>query len=54
LVSALPPGRIFIEVRESNVPARALYEASGFTVCGRRQGYYRSSSEDGIVMELQK
>ena len=54
LVGALPPGRIFIEVRESNRAARTLYETSGFSVCGRRRGYYQFPSEDGIVMELQK
>jgi len=54
LVNALPPGRIFIEVRGSNAAARALYEASGFRVCGRRRGYYQMPGEDGIVMELQK
>jgi ribosomal-protein-alanine N-acetyltransferase len=54
LVGLLPAGRVFIEVRESNVAARALYEASGFSVCGKRRGYYDSPDEDGIVMELQK
>ena len=54
LLGALPAGRIFIEVRESNAAARALYEGSGFTVIGRRRGYYHSPDEDGIVMALQK
>lgn len=54
LVGALPAGHVFIEVRESNLAARALYEASGFTVSGRRRGYYQAPYEDGIVMELQK
>ena len=32
--------RIFLEVRHNN-PAMQLYEACGFTVVGRRPGYYR-------------
>ena len=54
LVSALPAGRVFIEVRASNAAAQALYAASGFTVIGRRRGYYQSPPEDGIVMQLEK
>ncbi len=54
LVESMPGGRLFIEVRESNGGARALYERAGFTVLGRRRGYYHSPEEDGIVMELQK
>ncbi|MBI2688573.1 MAG: GNAT family N-acetyltransferase [Acidobacteria bacterium] len=54
LLAVLPQGLIFIEVRESNVAARNLYENAGFTVIGRRRGYYHSPPEDGIVMELQK
>lgn len=54
LMEALPAGRIFIEVRESNGAARALYESSGFAASGRRRRYYYSPDEDGIVMELQK
>jgi ribosomal-protein-alanine N-acetyltransferase len=30
----------FLEVRESNAAARALYERAGFTVNGRRKNYY--------------
>lgn len=54
LVSALPAGRVFLEVRESNPAALALYGNNGFTVCGRRRRYYQSPVEDGIVMEMQK
>jgi [ribosomal protein S18]-alanine N-acetyltransferase len=32
---------IFLEVEESNQPARALYERAGFSVVGRRERYYR-------------
>jgi ribosomal-protein-alanine N-acetyltransferase len=54
LVGALPGGRVYLEVRESNKAAIALYASSGFSVCGRRRRYYQSPEEDGIVMELQK
>ncbi len=54
LVEALPAGRVFLEVRASNLAARGLYESSGFAVLGVRRGYYQAPSEDGIVMELQK
>jgi [ribosomal protein S18]-alanine N-acetyltransferase len=31
---------VFLEVDESNVPARRLYRRAGFRDVGRRQGYY--------------
>ena len=34
---------IYLEVAEDNAAARQLYETEGFTVIGRRQGYYRRS-----------
>jgi ribosomal-protein-alanine N-acetyltransferase len=42
-----------LEVRESNMPARNLYKASGFTVSAKIPGYY--FDEDAIVytMDLQ-
>jgi ribosomal-protein-alanine N-acetyltransferase len=42
----------FLEVRESNMPARSLYGKLGFRQIGRRKGYYRETGEDAIVMEL--
>jgi ribosomal-protein-alanine N-acetyltransferase len=41
---------IFLEVRESNQPARSLYESFGFKVVGRRVGYYRNPFENAILM----
>jgi ribosomal-protein-alanine N-acetyltransferase len=40
---------VFLEVRESNTAARALYEATGFQQVGRRKSYYSAPSEDAIV-----
>lgn len=42
----------FLEVRESNMPARGLYEKLGFEAVGRRKGYYQESGEDALVMKL--
>ena len=43
---------LYLEVRESNIPARRLYEQHGFVVVGRRRGYYRhlSGREDAVLM----
>jgi [ribosomal protein S18]-alanine N-acetyltransferase len=44
---------IFLEVRESNMAARALYEKCGFVISGRRTAYYRHPPEDAITYILQ-
>jgi [ribosomal protein S18]-alanine N-acetyltransferase len=41
---------VFLEVRTDNDPARALYEAEGFTVVGLRRRYYRPSGADAHTM----
>jgi [ribosomal protein S18]-alanine N-acetyltransferase len=43
---------VTLEVRESNVEARALYERFGFRVVGSRRGYYTDTREDAILMTL--
>lgn len=40
---------IFLEVRESNSPARRLYSKLGFEENGRRKGYYSNPVEDAIL-----
>jgi [ribosomal protein S18]-alanine N-acetyltransferase len=40
----------FLEVRESNKAARALYGSRGFGEIGRRRNYYRRPVEDALVM----
>ncbi len=42
----------FLEVRESNFPARSLYEKLGFKAIGKRKGYYSETNEDAIVMSI--
>lgn len=39
-----------LEVRESNAPAIALYEAMGFTRLGLRKNYYRNPKENGLIL----
>jgi ribosomal protein S18 acetylase RimI-like enzyme len=48
------PGSWFLEVRASNRAAIRLYESTGFRRLGSRPGYYQESSEEAIVMHLQK
>ncbi len=43
----------FLEVRESNLAARNLYQGFGFEMCGRRKGFYRQPDEDAIMMKVQ-
>jgi len=55
LVEALTsghPGVFWLEVRESNLGARKLYESLGFCEAGRRPGYYPDSGEGAIVMNV--
>jgi ribosomal-protein-alanine N-acetyltransferase len=40
---------VFLEVRESNRAARALYEKWSFMRSGRRQKYYKDPEEDAIL-----
>ncbi|MDQ2712589.1 MAG: ribosomal protein S18-alanine N-acetyltransferase [Acidobacteriota bacterium] len=42
----------FLEVRESNVPAQALYLKLGFKEIGRRKAYYQHPVETAIVMQM--
>jgi ribosomal-protein-alanine N-acetyltransferase len=47
---ALGAATMTLEVRESNAPARALYERHGFVAVGRRTHYYRDPLEDGLLL----
>lgn len=42
--------RLFLEVRPSNLPARALYDAFGFERVGVRKGYYVNPTEDALIL----
>lgn len=43
---------ILLEVRESNLPARRLYENHGFREVGRRRAYYRDPVDDAVLYAL--
>lgn len=43
---------VFLEVRETNSPARSLYEKHAFAESGRRKLYYCSPDEDAIMYRL--
>ena len=39
-----------LEVRQSNAPARALYDKLGYLQAGLRRNYYENPREDAIIM----
>jgi [ribosomal protein S18]-alanine N-acetyltransferase len=43
---------VFLEVRESNAGALALYHEFGFEASGRRPRYYREPTEAALVLHL--
>ena len=42
--------RVFLELRESNLPALTLYSRRGFLPSGRRKAYYHHPTEDAVCM----
>ena len=53
--AGLAASRLWLEVRESNARAQALYRRYGFRETGRRRGYYPAGPngrENAIVMSL--
>jgi ribosomal-protein-alanine N-acetyltransferase len=44
--------RAFLDVRENNVAARALYRGFGFEQVGTRPKYYPDTGEDALTMAL--
>ena len=42
----------FLEVRESNIFARSMYDKFGYVEVGRRKHYYKDNGEDAILMSL--
>ena len=43
--------RVTLEVRESNLAARALYASLGFAPCGKRKNFYSHPREDALILE---
>jgi ribosomal-protein-alanine N-acetyltransferase len=50
LIKSRPNAKIWLEVRESNLPARKFYEKNGFVKSNIRKNYYRLPEEDAVVM----
>jgi ribosomal-protein-alanine N-acetyltransferase len=48
--AAMGARRATLEVRQSNDPARLLYERFGFSVAGIRRAYYTKPVEDALVL----
>lgn len=42
---------VLLEVRADNLPARHLYETSGYRVVHTRRGYYRSEEQGGPAVD---
>lgn len=42
---------LYLEMRDSNNAARALYEKLGFHTVGRRKEYYKTPTEDAVLMK---
>jgi ribosomal-protein-alanine N-acetyltransferase len=47
-------GRVFLEVRQSNVAAQQLYRKLGFVTAGVRRDYYESPREEAVLMQLSR
>ena len=50
LIRQLDAYQLTLEVRASNAPAIALYEALGFLQMGLRKNYYRKPKEDALIL----
>jgi [ribosomal protein S18]-alanine N-acetyltransferase len=52
LVRGRGGAEVYLEMRESNRAARALYEKWAFREAGRRKAYYQHPSEDAVVLKF--
>ena len=55
LVDAVKAGaqHAFLEVRETNIAARSMYQKFGFQEVGKRPHYYSDTQEDAVLMNLE-
>ncbi|MEG1989518.1 MAG: ribosomal protein S18-alanine N-acetyltransferase [Clostridia bacterium] len=44
--------KIFLEVRQSNIPAQKLYEKYNFKQISVRKNYYQNNNEDALIYAL--
>ena len=52
LAGELDLASVTLEVRESNLPAQALYLGEGFKPLGIRRGFYAKPAEDAVTMGI--
>jgi len=45
------PGTVYLDVRESNIPAIRLYKSLGFADTGIRKNYYTNPTENAVLMK---
>ena len=50
LIRRLDAYQLTLEVRQSNLPAIALYESMGFTQVGLRKNYYQKPKENALIL----
>lgn len=43
-------GKIYLEVRASNAPAKTFYQSYGFRATGTRPNYYREPADDALLL----
>ncbi|MBR1554057.1 MAG: ribosomal protein S18-alanine N-acetyltransferase [Oscillospiraceae bacterium] len=53
LCSGIGKANLFLEVRESNFPARNFYQKHGFEQVGIRKDFYQHPDENAILMKLE-
>ena len=54
LLAAWGEADVYLEVRQSNAPAIALYRKLGFTEAGVRKRFYTAPEEDAVVMKWER
>jgi len=54
LIESYPTTELVLQVRQSNTPARLLYQKLGFSGIKKIENYYTHPSEDAIYMELDR
>ena len=50
LIRQLDAYQLTLEVRQSNLPAIALYESMGFQQVGLRKNYYQKPKENALIL----
>ncbi|WP_071131613.1 ribosomal protein S18-alanine N-acetyltransferase [Enterococcus timonensis] len=51
ILASQKTNKLFLEVRQSNVPAQKLYQGLGFSEIARRHNYYDQPQEDALILQ---